>query len=159
MQNQDKHEHGHESDPMEYFRRQCQKSGLRITPQREAVFCALVDSTDHPTAESVYQQVRSQMPHISFDTVNRTLNTLCEIGAAFVVPGTGNVRHFDGNLSDHQHFRCIKCKRIVDFHHDPFDNVAVPDTLVGRFIVMHKTVCLEGYCDQCSADQIGNVSQ
>ncbi|MBN1818997.1 MAG: transcriptional repressor [Sedimentisphaerales bacterium] len=143
----------------EAFRQRCRSAGLRITPQREAIFQALTGSVEHPTVDTVYQEVRRLMPHISFDTVNRTLNTLCEIGAAFVVPGTDNVRRFDGNLSDHQHFRCIKCKRIVDFHHGPFDNVPVPDVLAGRFIVMRKTVCLEGFCDQCTTNPMDNVTQ
>jgi Fur family transcriptional regulator, peroxide stress response regulator len=134
------------------FRDRCHRAGMRITPQREAVFRALVASDDHPTAEAVYRRVRREMPHISFDTVNRTLNTLCHIGAAFIVPGSDTVRHFDGDLSSHQHFRCVKCKRIIDFHDEAFDNMPIPDELAQRFVVLRKTVCVEGLCDRCLAE-------
>jgi len=35
--------------------------------------------------------------------------------SAFVAEGSGNAKRFDGNLQGHQHFKCVKCKRIVDF--------------------------------------------
>jgi len=139
-------------EPMAEFHRRCHQSGLRITPQREAVFRALAGSRDHPTAETVYERVRPDIPHISFDTVNRTLNTLCRIGAAFVVPGSDTVRHFDADLSDHQHFRCIRCKRIVDFHCEAFENTPIPGQLAERFVVLRKTVCAEGLCDRCATE-------
>lgn len=89
------------------------------------------------------------MPAISLDTVNRTLLTLAEIGAAFVVEGTGQPRRFDGGLEDHQHFLCIKCGKIIDFHHPPFDNIQLPHEIEGKFKVLRKTVYLEGLCEPC----------
>ncbi len=152
METHDRKEVTDANDALGSFRDRCHRAGMRITPQREAVFRALVASDDHPTAEAVYRRVRREMPHISFDTVNRTLNTLCRIGAAFIVPGSDTVRHFDGDLSSHQHFRCVKCKRIIDFHDDAFDNATLPGELAQRFVVLRKTVCVEGLCDRCLAE-------
>ena len=89
------------------------------------------------------------MPSVSLDTVNRTLNTLSEAGIAFIVEGSGDARRFDGNLDDHQHFKCVKCKRIVDFHHKPFDNIEVPQEVSEKFEVLRRTVYFEGHCDSC----------
>ncbi len=127
----------------------CKTKGLKITPQRIAVYRALIASSCHPTAEEVYQQVRRDLSNISLDTVNRTLHTLTEIGAAFVVEGTGQPRRYDGGGEGHQHFRCIKCGRIVDFHYEPFDNITVPELLDRQFAVLRKTVYFEGLCDVC----------
>jgi rubrerythrin len=82
----------------------------------------------HPTAEDIYREVRKEMPAISLDTVNRTLLTLAEIGAAFIVEGTGQPRRFDGGLEDHQHFLCIKCGKVIDFHHPPFYTMGLKGT-------------------------------
>jgi Fur family transcriptional regulator, peroxide stress response regulator len=133
----------------EKFRDRCRKAGLRLTPQRELIYRTLMETQSHPPAEWVYEQVRQRMPNISLDTVNRTLVTLSQIGAAFVVEGSGEPRRFDGNLESHQHFRCIRCKRVLDFHHAPFDNIAVPEEVQSRFEVLRTTVYLEGICDQC----------
>jgi len=96
------------------------------------------------------------MPAISLDTVNRTLLTLAEIGAAFVVEGTGQPRRFDGGLEDHQHFLCIKCGKVIDFHHPPFDNIELPHEIEGKFKVLRKTVYLEGLCETCQNQSLHN---
>lgn len=136
-------------DSIERFEGLCRKAGLRVTPQRIAVYKVLVNSKDHPSADSVYHQVRQDVRNISFDTVNRTLITLSKIGAAFVVEGSGDVKRFDGNLEGHQHFKCIKCKKIIDFHHEPFDNIELPESVESEFTVLRKTVLLEGLCRAC----------
>jgi len=136
-------------DCIERFEGLCHGAGIRVTPQRVAVYKVLVNSTDHPSANSVYQQVRQDIRNISFDTVNRTLATLSEIGAAFIVEGSGDVKRFDGNLENHQHFKCIKCKKIIDFHHEPFNNIKLPKSVEGQFTVLRKTVLLEGLCRTC----------
>jgi Fur family peroxide stress response transcriptional regulator len=97
----------------------------------------------------VFQTLRKTFPSISLDTVNRTLLTLNQIGAAFIVEGSGEPKRFDANLRTHQHFKCIKCKRIIDFHHEPFDNISIPADIEKKFTVLRKTVYLEGICDLC----------
>jgi len=136
------------------FERRCRESGLKLTPQRSAIYKALINTDMHPTAEDIYREVRKEMPAISLDTVNRTLLTLAEIGAAFVVEGTGQPRRFDGGLEDHQHFLCIKCGKVIDFHHPPFDNIELPHEIEGKFKVLRKTVYLEGLCEACQNQSI-----
>jgi len=137
---------------LHFFERCCHESGLKITPQRTAIYKLLIRTDTHPTAEDIYQEVRKEMPNVSLDTVNRTLLTLAQIGAAFIVEGTGHPRRFDGGLEDHQHFRCIKCGKVVDFHYEPFDNIAVPDEIQGKFKILRKTVYLEGLCQTCQIE-------
>ena len=136
-------------EKMDALRANCRKAGLKITPQRMAVYKVLIESKQHPSAEVVFRKVRGVIPNISLDTVNRTLLTLAEIGAASIVEGTGDVKRFDGRLETHQHFKCIKCKRIIDFHYKPFDNISVPKNISSTFTVLRKTVYLEGICDLC----------
>jgi Fur family peroxide stress response transcriptional regulator len=134
---------------MEAFRARCREAGLKVTPQRMTVYATLLASTEHPSAEVVFREVRKIFPSISLDTVNRTLLTLNEIGMAFIVEGSGDAKRFDANLKTHQHFKCVKCKRIIDFRHEPFDEIDVPKDLRDRFTVLRKTVYLEGFCDRC----------
>ena len=136
-------------EKMEALRGRCREAGLKITPQRMAVYQVLIESKQHPSAEVVFRKVRGVIPNISLDTVNRTLLTLADIGAASIVEGSGDVKRFDGRLETHQHFKCIKCKRIVDFHYKPFDNISVPKNISSTFTVLRKTVYLEGICDLC----------
>jgi len=134
---------------MQHFRFYCRQAGIKITPQRMAIYKVISESTQHPSAEMVFQKTRRLIPNISLDTVNRTLLTFSKIGLAFVVEGSGDAKRFDANLKSHQHFKCIKCKRIIDFHHKPFDNIEIPPSLAKRFKVLRKTVYLEGICRSC----------
>jgi Fur family peroxide stress response transcriptional regulator len=133
----------------ERFTARCRANGLKVTPQRIAIYRELVGTDEHPSAEMLHKKVRKVFPGISLDTVNRTLLTLSEIGAASVVEGSGDARRFDGDSEKHQHFKCVQCKRIVDFHHKAFDRIKVPAGIARRFTVLSKSVYLEGICDLC----------
>ena len=132
-----------------WFRDRCREAGLRVTPQRIAIYSELLSTDEHPSAEMLYERLKPTMTTISLDTVNRTLLKLSEIGLAFVVEGSGEARRFDAGMDHHKHFRCIKCKRIVDFHHAPFDNIQIPSAIARKFKILRKSVYLEGICDQC----------
>ena len=134
---------------MSVFQSRCHEKGLKITPQRTAVYQALLETDEHPSAEMVFRQVRQLFPSISLDTVNRTLLTLSEIGLAFAVEGSGDAKRYDANLQAHQHFRCVRCKTIVDFHYEPYDRIDVPKKIRNKFTVLRKTIYLEGLCERC----------
>ncbi|MEN6385985.1 MAG: Fur family transcriptional regulator [Phycisphaerales bacterium] len=134
---------------LENFYKVCKQHGLKLTPQRIEIYRVLLESKEHPSAEMVYEKIHQKFPNVSFDTVNRTLNTLNDIGAAFIVEGSGDVKRFDGNCSNHQHYKCVKCKKIFDFSHENFDNIHVPEILAGDFKVLRATVYIEGLCKSC----------
>jgi Fur family peroxide stress response transcriptional regulator len=138
-------------DTLARFKDLCRKAGLRITPQRVAVYEHLVGSKEHPSATMVYEQVRKQFPEVSLDTVNRTLATLAEMGLATVIPGSGDARRFDADLENHQHFRCLKCGKIIDFDCPEFENIKLPRQIRAKHKVLTKTLYLQGICEQCSS--------
>ena len=73
---------------IEQFAYRCRQAGLKVTPQRIAVYRELLTTQEHPSAEILHRKLRKKFPSISLDTVNRTLLTLNEIGAAHVVEAT-----------------------------------------------------------------------
>ena len=131
------------------FENKSRSAGLKITHQRVEVYKALIESDEHPSAEMIFRKVRQVIPTISLDTVNRTLLTFSDVGIAFIVEGSGDVKRFDGNLENHQHFKCIKCKSIVDFSCEPIEDIKIPADIRRRFKVLRKTIYIEGICDLC----------
>ena len=127
----------------------CRERGLKITPQRVAVYRALIESDQHPTADAMFQTVKEAYPHISFDTVNRTLLTFAEIGLVDVVETFGGAKRFDPDRDDHHHLHCVACGRIIDFTHDDYHRLEVPEAIATRFKVISKRVVLKGLCDKC----------
>lgn len=134
---------------MEAFHKYCRKVGLKMTPQRMAVYKALIETDQHPSAEMLHRRLKGVFPNISLDTVNRTLLTFSEIGVARLVEGSGDAKRFDGNVESHQHFKCLKCKRIIDFHYEPFDDIEVPPEIARKFEIRRKSIYFEGLCDRC----------
>lgn len=131
------------------FREKCRGAGLRITPQRVAVYELLVNSAEHPSAMMVFEQIRHRYPDVSLDTVNRTLATIAELGLARVIPGCGGAKRFDANLACHQHFKCVRCKKIIDFGYPAFENMKLPREIREDFTVLSKTVYVQGICSRC----------
>jgi len=144
MKKQEK-KHNSLTEKMMDFQARCRQAGLKITPQRLAVYQELVKSREHPSADMLYRKVRKTLPNISLDTVNRTLLTFAEIGAAFIVEGSGDAKRFDGQLDNHQHFKCVKCKRIINFCHKPFDNIKVPADIEESLGYCEKPYILRGF--------------
>jgi len=134
---------------MDAFRARCHQTGLKVTPQRVAVYNLLLQSKDHPSAEMLYRRARKTLPDISLDTVNRTLLTLAQMGAANVVEGSGQPKRFDGCIEAHQHFRCTKCGRIIDLDNTLCKSIMIPREISRKYVVNRKTIYLEGICDLC----------
>jgi Fur family peroxide stress response transcriptional regulator len=137
------------------FSKKCRQAGLKVTPQRTMVYMILSETKEHPSAERVWQKARKILPNVSFDTVNRTLLTFAEKGLAFTVEGSGDARRFDGEMENHQHFKCVKCKRILDFHYQPFDDIKVPARIMNNCEILRKSVYLEGICEFCRKQNKG----
>ena len=144
-----RNENNYLNSKTEAFKKKCREAGLNVTPQRTAIYKLLIQSTEHPSADMIYKQVKKEMPDISFDTVNRTLSSLCKVGLAYVVEGPGRAKRFEGNTENHQHFNCLKCGRVIDFHHEPFDKIEIPEEIEKKFKILRKSVYLEGLCDKC----------
>ena len=137
------------------FRAKCRQARLKVTPQRIAIYKVLIQSNEHPSAEMVYRQVKQDLPHISLDTVNRTLVTLNDLGMAFTLEGTGDARRYDAILDDHQHFKCLKCKKVIDLFDETFGNISTPAKLE-KCDILRQTVYFEGICDTCKQKNNSN---
>ncbi len=53
---------------------------LKYSRQREAIKRFLMTRTDHPTADTVYVNIKKEFPNISLGTVYRNLSLLASIG-------------------------------------------------------------------------------
>ena len=87
-------------------------NGKRYSRQRELIYQALMDTTEHPTAEMVYQWLKPENPSLSLGTVYRNLNLLANEGR--ITRMAFPVERYDGNTKPHCHFRCDKCGGVYD---------------------------------------------
>jgi Fe2+ or Zn2+ uptake regulation protein len=125
--------------------------GLRVTPQRQAIFRLLQGNVEHPTVESLYESARAEMPTISLKTVYQTVHDLEELGeVALLDVGTGSVR-VDPNVEDvHHHLVCTKCGKVRDVLVD-VGTLRIPSREQRGFTVADVEVNFRGVCDDCAA--------
>ena len=126
------------------------EQGLRVTPQRQAIFRLLDGDASHPTVESLFDRARAEMPTISLKTVYQTVHDLEALGEVRVLDlGTGSVR-VDPNVEDeHHHLLCTACGRVRDLPVD-FSGLHVPLRYRRDFTIDDVQVIFRGRCDQCS---------
>ena len=87
---------------------------LRYSDTRNSIYKYLCGTKEHPSAEMIYLDLRENNPNLSFGTVYRNLKQLEETGRVIRVSTVNNRERYDANCSDHLHFACEKCGRVID---------------------------------------------
>ncbi len=114
------------SRKMVQFKEKLRGAGIKITPQRLLIFRKLVQTEEHPDAETLYHQVRQSLQSISLDTVYRTLATFEKLGLASKIFFLSTRARYDPNMEHHHHFVCTSCGYVGDIslseNRDAFSN-------------------------------------
>ncbi len=123
----------------------------RMTRQRTVILEELRKTTTHPTADELYGMVRERLPRISLGTVYRNLDFLADSGEIRRLEVAGTTKRFDGNMTRHQHVRCLCCGRIGDIM-VPLQEPSVYDMTVPGFAEIRSArVEFDGICERCAA--------
>lgn len=128
--------------------------GLKSTPQRTAIFQALVHSTAHPTAEDLFAQVSPAFPMLSLNTVYYTLGVLRTSGLVQEVNIGHDRARFDANLSPHHHVICLGCQTILDVMDPKLNRLTSPSGLPKDFEITNYQVAFRGYCGPCRRSEL-----
>jgi Fur family peroxide stress response transcriptional regulator len=123
--------------------------GLKSTPQRTAIYQALVHSTAHPTAEDLFAQVSPAYPMLSLNTVYYTLGVLRTAGLVQEVNVGHDRARFDANLSPHHHVICQECQTILDVMDPRLNRLTSPSGIPKDFQITSYQVAFRGYCGTC----------
>ncbi len=126
------------------------ENGLRITPQRRAVFSVLHGDGTHPSADAVYRAASALVPGMSLRTVYQILDELTALGEIQVVHLDSGAARFDPNVDDHHHVVCEHCGAVRDVHVD-LSGLRSPASALRGFRVDRTQVIFRGSCEACSA--------
>lgn len=89
-------------------------TNLKFSRQRESIKEYLASTKEHPTADTIYTNIREKYPNISLGTVYRNLNLLSEQGEIMKISQVEGSDRFDGNPTPHYHFLCTNCSCVKD---------------------------------------------
>jgi len=125
------------------------KKKHRMTKQRKYILEVLRQTTIHPTADWIYEQVRKEIPNISLGTVYRNLKLLAEMGEISILDYGSSYSRFDGNPENHYHFTCTECDSVFDLGipMDEFIDKEISNKT--PFLVESHRIEFYGLCPDC----------
>lgn len=122
--------------------------GLRVTPQRFAVYANLLNRFDHPTAEDILKDLNQAAPTSSQATVYSSLQALRQVNLVREVLLEEGVRRYDANVAPHHHFQCQNCGQIADIAWEALAHLDL-ESLSSRWQIKGYEVTVHGVCDLC----------
>ena len=131
------------------FEELCRRQGLPKTIQRRVILEAVLDREDHPTADQLFEDVRSRIPGVSRTTVYRALEALVQLGVVRRANHSDAVARFDGNTDHHHHLVCLGCDRVTDLDGLKLDFIKLPEGRRKGFEIADFSIHFEGYCPEC----------
>jgi Fur family peroxide stress response transcriptional regulator len=91
-----------------------EKCGIKPTFQRLCVLELMEQSSEHLTADAIYESLLKKMPTMSRTTIYNTLNLFLEKGLIAPIMITGTEVRYEISTNQHHHFLCLQCNRIYD---------------------------------------------
>ena len=123
--------------------------GLKPTSQRIAILLQLLSRRDHPSADAVYQSLKDEYPSLSLNTIYMNLESFAEKGIITKINVLHQSARFDGDISSHHHFVCVRCKKIIDLHNMKIPKIKIPKELKAAKVYFHQ-LRINGICEDCS---------
>ena len=87
--------------------------------KRNAILSYLQGTNAHPSAETIYSDLKAEIPDLSIGTVYRNLTHFRKQGLVSSIATVNGVERFDANTDAHVHFICSNCDAVIDLHQIP----------------------------------------
>jgi Fur family peroxide stress response transcriptional regulator len=126
------------------------KKGYKATSQRIAICRFALRSRDHPTAQSVYREVKPFHPTVSLATIYKTLHVLRELRLIQELAFVESEIRFDSEMEAHANLVCRACGSIRDMD-DPMTREMVARVAAkARFTLTGQRLDIYGICQRCN---------
>lgn len=106
--------------------------GLKVTPQRIAIYEAIVNLKNHPTADKIFRYTENENPSISPGTVYKTLETFASAGLINKIKTDKDIMRYDAVLEKHHHIYCEDTGEILDYNNEDLNH------LLEKYFSEHK---------------------
>jgi len=123
------------------------KSGLRYTPQRQAILDELNYTRDHRDVEEIYFSLKNKGVNVSRATVYRTLELFVNHYLIRRLDlGEGKYRYESRDSDHHDHIVCIDCKKIIEFMNNQIEELQEEVAQENGFLLQRHVHQLFGKC-------------
>lgn len=126
---------------------QLSNSGVKPSIARIHIYNYLLKSKNHPTVDTIYSDLISEIPTLSKTTVYNTLKVFMEANLVKALNLYENEKRYDIIDDNHSHFVCEKCDKIYDI---PYEDTDLLPVGYNDFKIKEKQILLKGICGKCS---------
>lgn len=118
--------------------------------QREEIIKVIKNSSNHPTAEDIYMQVKAKDPAVSRSTVYRNLGLLAQNNIINKIPMNTGVSRYDYKKSNGNYAVCKICGNVMDFNYN-FENNNLKEIIIDQtgIEISNDSITIEGICKNC----------
>lgn len=121
----------------------------RKTPQTILIKQLLVDK-GHATNQELAKEARKTFQNLTNTSVHRITSRLVAAKMASYAPNLSGVKVIDANITNHDHFACQVCGKLIDIKlSDKFFD-QLQDQLPGK--LSHENMLVAGVCKKCECD-------
>lgn len=96
---------------------------LKVTPQRLAIYEAIVKLNNHPTADDIATVIKQDHPNIAIGTIYKVLDSLVSNGLVKKVNTEKDVMRYDAILENHHHLYDSSSDRISDYYNEEINEL------------------------------------
>jgi Fur family transcriptional regulator, peroxide stress response regulator len=121
----------------------------RKSKQRERIFELIQTSSEHPTAQKIFEILKNEIKSPSIGNVYRNIRILIEQGLIISRDFGDGIEHFDATTQIHYHFICEKCKSVSDFIMPVQESITKKAQKISKHTIMCHTIHFYGICKKC----------
>lgn len=123
---------------------------MKYSKQREEILKIVLNSTDHPNVNTIYERARKIIPNISLGTVYRNLNNLYENGFIRKINNPNGGDHYDKTLIDHAHIYCVECNNMFDVDANLLSDIKALVETNNECKINKSEIIFTGLCKKCN---------
>lgn len=119
---------------------------IKPSIQRVEILNYLLDALNHPSVDTIYNELSQKIPTLSKTTIYNTIKLFLENGIVNEIVIEGKETRYDAIDTPHGHFKCKKCDKIFDFEYD-IDKIKMKS--LKDFEIQTVQFYIKGICKFC----------
>ncbi len=127
---------------------------IPLTLQRRLILEELIQRSDHPTAEELFNSLHHKIRKLSLATIYRTLETLATNNLIIEHNQGKNATRYEISKGQHYHVICLKCQKMEDVFGVTIQSLEDEIAKMTSYRIEKHRLDVYGLCPDCRVSQI-----
>lgn len=124
-----------------------ENAGIKPSLHRLKILDYLFRNRNHPTVDTIYRDIHSEIPTLSKTTIYNTLKSLVEKNIVLAITIEDKEVRFDACTDNHAHLKCVSCNELYDID---LDSAIYQIKSIEGHRIIQTHVYFRGICKKCA---------